>query len=71
MTVTVAKLRASVDEVAPAITAIVDNMKEKAKAKGLTEITLALGINGKGTVGFLGTGAEIGGSATITLKFSL
>jgi hypothetical protein len=28
-----------------------------------------LGINGKGQVGVLGTGVEIGGSATLTLTF--
>ena len=28
-------------------------------------------INAKGAVGFLGTGAEAGGSATLTLKFSV
>jgi hypothetical protein len=36
---------------------------------GLGEVEVAVGINGKGQVGFLGTGAEVGGTATLTLKF--
>jgi hypothetical protein len=36
----------------------------------LQEFTVALGIDGKGRVGFLGTGAEAGASATLTLKFA-
>ena len=31
--------------------------------------TIAVSINGKGQVGFLGTGGELGGSATLTLSF--
>ena len=30
---------------------------------------VAVGINGKGQVGFLGTGVEAGGNATLTLTF--
>jgi hypothetical protein len=36
---------------------------------GLKSVSVALGINAKGQVGFLGTGAEAGGSATLTLTF--
>lgn len=36
---------------------------------GLKKLTVAVGINGKGQVGFLGTGAEVGGNATLTLSF--
>jgi hypothetical protein len=36
---------------------------------GLKTVSVAVGINGKGQVGFLGTGVEIGGSATLTLTF--
>jgi len=36
---------------------------------GLKTLTVAVGINGKGQVGFLGTGAEVGGTATLTLTF--
>jgi hypothetical protein len=36
---------------------------------GLKGVSVAVGINGKGKVGFLGTGAEVGGNATLTLTF--
>jgi hypothetical protein len=35
----------------------------------LDEFTVAAGINGKGKVGFLGTGSEAGASATLSLTF--
>ena len=35
----------------------------------LESVSVAVGIDGKGTVGFLGTGAEAGASATLTLEF--
>jgi hypothetical protein len=36
---------------------------------GLKTVQVAVGINGKGQVGFLGVGGEIGGTATLTLTF--
>jgi hypothetical protein len=36
---------------------------------GLDSFTVAVSINGKGQVGFLGTGGELGGAATLTLSF--
>jgi hypothetical protein len=50
---------------------IIESLKATAKDSGLTEVTVAVGLNAKGAVGFLGTGAEAGGSATLTLKFSV
>ncbi len=35
----------------------------------LRSVSVAVGVNGKGQFGFLGTGVEIGGSATLTLNF--
>ena len=40
-----------------------------ASGMGLKSVAVAVGINGKGQVGFLGTGTEVGGSATLTLTF--
>lgn len=37
----------------------------------LKTVTVAVGINGKAQVGFLGTGAEVGGNATLTLTLSI
>lgn len=42
---------------------------QQAGAYGLKSVDVAVGINAKGQVGFLGTGAELGGTATLTLKF--
>ena len=36
---------------------------------GLKTVSVAVGINSKGQVGFLGTGVEVGGTATLTLTF--
>jgi hypothetical protein len=35
----------------------------------LQSFTVAVGIDAKGTVGFLGTGASVGSHATFTLRF--
>lgn len=35
----------------------------------LESLSVAVGVDGKGKVGFLGTGTEVGTSATITLTF--
>jgi hypothetical protein len=69
--VTVGALRESVGNFMPGLGAIIDDVKTKAKAAGLEEISVALGVNAKGAIGFLGTGAEAGGSATLTLKFKV
>lgn len=37
---------------------------------GLKAVEVAVGIDGKGHVGFLGTGVEVGAQATIKLTFS-
>ena len=37
---------------------------------GLKTVEVAVGIDGKGHVGFLGTGVEVGAQATITMTFS-
>ena len=37
----------------------------------LRSFNVAVAINGKGQVGFLGTGVEVGASATLTLTFAL
>ena len=52
------------------IRAVVDSEPDKlAGGMGLKSVSVAVGINGKGQVGFLGTGVEVGGSATLTLLF--
>jgi hypothetical protein len=68
---TVGALRASLESFMPALGVIIADVKEKTKAAGLEEVSVALGVNAKGTVGFLGTGAEMGGTASLTLKFKI
>ena len=66
---TVGTLRKSIGEFMPGLGAILEDVKAKARGQGLTQVSVALGVNAKGTVGFLGTGAEAGGTASLTLKF--
>jgi hypothetical protein len=66
---TVGTLRASIGELLPGLDAIIKDVKAKGAAAGLEEVTVALGVNAKGSVGVLGTGTEVGGTATLTLKF--
>lgn len=68
---TVGALRKSLSEFMPALGAIMEDVKKKAVNMGLTEVSVELGINAKGTVGFLGTGAELGGNSTLSLKFEI
>lgn len=65
----VADLRRNLDEFMGALKDILPAAEKPAVGLGLKTISVALGINGKGQVGFLGTGVEVGGSATLTLTF--
>ena len=67
----ISELEENIAQIGPAISGVVSKLKETALDLGLTEISLSIGINGKGKVGFLGTGAEVGGDATISLKFKV
>jgi hypothetical protein len=69
--VTVGALRTSIDRFMPALGVIIADVKAKAAEVGLEEVSVALGVNAKGTIGFLGTGAEMGGTASLTLKFKI
>jgi hypothetical protein len=41
------------------------------KRANLTDYTIQVGISAKGKVGFLGTGGELGASASLTLKYTV
>ncbi|QPF86586.1 hypothetical protein IC762_10025 [Bradyrhizobium genosp. L] len=62
-------LRRNLEEFMSAFKDILPAAEKPAAGLGLKTISVALGINGKGQVGFLGTGVEVGGSATLTLTF--
>ena len=65
----VVELRKNLEEFMSAFEDMLPVAEKPAAGLGLKTISVALGINGKGQVGFLGTGVEVGGSATLTLTF--
>jgi hypothetical protein len=66
---TIGTLRENLSTLLPGLNAIITDVKDKAASSGLQEVTVALGISAKGSIGFLGTGTELSGTASITLKF--
>jgi hypothetical protein len=65
----VSELRKNLEDFMAAFGEILPIAEKPAKGLGLKTVSVALGINGKGQVGFLGTGVEVGGSATLSLTF--
>src|ERR1043166_9722367 len=63
------ELRKNLEDFMASFKDILPAAEKPAKGLGLKTVAVALGINGKGQVGFLGTGVEVGGSATLTLTF--
>ena len=68
---TIGTLRDNLSTLLPGLSTIITDIKEKAVSSGLQEVSLALGISAKGSIGFLGTGSEVSGTASITLKFNV
>jgi hypothetical protein len=66
----VAELRKNLDDFMASLQEILPAAEKPASGMSLKSVSVAVGINGKGQVGFLGTGAEVGGSATLTLTFA-
>lgn len=48
---------------------IVPDLKDRKTGFSLNSFDVEVGIDGKGKIGFLGTGSELGGHATFTLRF--
>jgi hypothetical protein len=69
VTLPVDELRKNLDDFIGSLRDILPIADSPTAGIGLKTVTVAVGINGKGQVGFLGTGVEIGGSATLTLTF--
>ena len=65
----VGELRRNLEDFMAAFKDVLPAVEKPAAGLGLKTVSVALGINGKGQVGFLGTGVEVGGSATLTLTF--
>jgi hypothetical protein len=65
----VSELRKNLDDFVASLQDILPTAEKSAGGIKLKSVSVAVGVNGKGQVGFLGTGAEVGGSATLTLNF--
>lgn len=63
------ELRKNLEAFMASLKDILPSVDSAGSGFGLKMLTVAVGINGKGQVGFLGTGAEVGGTATLTLTF--
>lgn len=62
-------LRKNLDAFMASLKDILPSVDSAGAGFDLKTLTVAVGINGKGQVGFLGTGVEVGGTATLTLTF--
>jgi hypothetical protein len=65
----ISELRKNLDDFVASLEEILPAAEKSASGIKLKSVSVAVGVNGKGQVGFLGTGAEVGGSATLTLNF--
>jgi hypothetical protein len=65
----VSELRKNLEDFMGSLQDILPVANKPTAGMGLKSLSVAVGINGKGQVGFLGTGVEVGGSATLTLTF--
>lgn len=63
------ELRRNLDDFMLSLRDILPAADTMAAGMRMKSVSVAVGINGKGQVGFLGTGVEVGGSATLTLTF--
>jgi hypothetical protein len=63
------ELRKNLEDFMASLQDILPEADKPTAGMGLKAVSIAVGINGKGQVGFLGTGVEVGGSATLTLTF--
>lgn len=63
------ELRQNMDSFLASLKNILPGEETTAGGMKLKSVTVAVGINAKGKIGILGTGAEAGGDATLTLTF--
>ena len=66
----VEELRKNLKSFTRALQSLLPAVQDAGGGFGLKELEVAVGIDGKGHVGFLGTGVDVGAQATITLKFN-
>jgi hypothetical protein len=65
------ELRKNLDDFMDSLKEILPATQKPAGGMTLKTLSVAVGIDAKGQVGFLGTGAEVGGNATLTLNFDI
>jgi len=64
------ELRTNLDAFTRSLQTLLPAVADAGGGFALKEVKVAVGIDGKGHVGFLGTGVEVGAQATITLTFN-
>jgi hypothetical protein len=65
----IATIKNNLDNFLASLNQMLPDADSPKKGYGLDGFEVAVSIDAKGQVGFLGTGAEVGGSATLTLSF--
>lgn len=63
------ELRKNLEAFTQSLKAVLPAVADAGSGFKLSEVEVAVGIDGKGHVGFLGTGVEVGAQATIKLTF--
>ena len=66
----VEELRRNLEAFTKALQSLIPAAESVGRGLVLKELEVAVGVDGKGRVGFLGTGVDVGAQATITLKFN-
>jgi hypothetical protein len=66
----IAELRKNLESFTKALQSLLPAVESAGGGFGLKELEVAVGVDGKERVGFLGTGVDVGAQATITLKFN-
>jgi hypothetical protein len=66
----VSELNKNLDAFTQSLKTLLPSVADPGGGFGLKTVEVAVGIDGKGHVGFLGTGVEVGAQATIKLVFS-
>lgn len=63
------ELKKNLRDFTQSLSEMLPTMEEPRAGVGLKTLAVAVGINAKGQVGFLGTGVEVGGTATLTITY--
>ena len=67
--VPIATIKKNLDSFVDALSELVPHAQGDGSGFHLESFDVAVGVDGRGRVGFLGTGAEVGANASLTLRF--